>query len=75
MNSEQIKKLAAAGLTVEQIAVVAEVMEPGPCKRFSGSMVLPAGGNIETKVQHGELTVWPEKKPFNHDNNSVTQDH
>ena len=28
MNSEQIKKLAAAGLTVEQIAVVAEMMEP-----------------------------------------------
>lgn len=28
MTSDQIKKLAAAGLTVEQIAVVAEVMEP-----------------------------------------------
>lgn len=28
MTAEQIKKLAAAGLTVEQIAVVAEVMEP-----------------------------------------------
>lgn len=31
MTAEQIKKLAAAGLTVEQIAAVAEIMEPrGP---------------------------------------------
>lgn len=106
MTAEQIKKLAAAGLTVEQIAAVAEIMEPqGHLGGLWGAMKppgarkwpespgdeywegkelgLPKGhlvhltrpkDRIETKVQHGELTVWPEKtkedyvKAYNEEN-------
>lgn len=101
MTAEQIKKLAAAGLTVEQIAAVAEIMEPreGHLGGMWGVMKppgargertwpgkdlgLPEGhlvhltrpeDRIETKVQHGDLTVWPEKtkqdyvKAYNEEN-------
>jgi len=110
MTSDQIKKLAAAGLTVEQIAVVADILNEALNEQKShgslgGSFFTqkPPGARdwpgkewglpedhllhitrpedkIETKVQHGELTVWPErkgpvKKTWPTDNNSVTQDH
>lgn len=86
MTSEQIKKLAAAGLTVEQIAVVADMLievrneqkaqgslgtgffthKPTGARcasdpTFLGGVYPCPADRIETKVQHGELTVWPEK--------------
>jgi len=64
MTAEQIKKLAAAGLTVEQIAAVAEIMEPRGPRQATTAEVMQHIHTVNPPLHYPPGARGPEKKTW-----------